>query len=123
MYVYSLISHRVQQTSQFYIPGIGTLSCTVSFPLGRIQRIFCSYCHSQFSIVRSTRYPSLLGGQRRHDMKGLPNTSTHGPIIPKSFNYLLGKEGYGFGSVGLSVCLCVCSSVNNITQKVMKGLE
>ena len=33
-------------------------------------------------------------------------------------NYLLGKGGYVFGSVGLSVCL----SVNNITQKVMKGL-
>ena len=34
-------------------------------------------------------------------------------------NYLLGKGGYVFGSVGLSVCL----SVNNITQKVMNGLE
>ena len=32
--------------------------------------------------------------------------------------YLLGKGGYVFGSVGLSVCL----SVNNITQKVMDGL-
>ena len=33
--------------------------------------------------------------------------------------YLLGKGGYVFGSVGLSVCL----SVNNITQKVMNGLR
>ena len=33
-------------------------------------------------------------------------------------NYLLGKGGYVFGSVGLSVCL----SVDNITQKVMNGL-
>ena len=33
-------------------------------------------------------------------------------------NYLHGKGGYVFGSVGLSVCL----SVNNITQKVMNGL-
>ena len=36
--------------------------------------------------------------------------------------YLLGKGGYVFGSVGLSVCLSVCLSVNNITQKVMNGL-
>ena len=41
-------------------PVIGTLSCTVSSPLRRIQHIFCSYCHSQFSIVHSTWYPSLL---------------------------------------------------------------
>ena len=33
-------------------------------------------------------------------------------------NYLLGKGGYVFGSVGLFVCL----SVDNITQKVMNGL-
>ena len=32
---------------------------------------------------------------------------------------LLGKGGYVFGSVGLSVCL----PVDNITQKVMNGLE
>ena len=32
--------------------------------------------------------------------------------------YLLGKGGYVFGSVGLSVCLFV----NNITQKVVNGL-
>ena len=44
VYVYSLISHQVQQTSQLlvYTPGIGTLSCTVPSPLGRIQHIFCS---------------------------------------------------------------------------------
>ena len=35
-----------------------------------------------------------------------------------SFHYLLGKGGYVFGSVGLSVCL----SVDNITQKVLNGL-
>ena len=32
--------------------------------------------------------------------------------------YLLGKGGFVFGSVGLSVCLFV----DNITQKVMNGL-
>ena len=39
-------------------------------------------------------------------------------IAHSSAHYLLGKGGYVFGSVGLSVCL----SVNNITQKVMNGL-
>ena len=34
----------------------------------------------------------------------------------------LAKEVYVFGSVGLSVCLFVCLSVDNITQKVMNGL-
>ena len=33
-------------------------------------------------------------------------------------SYLLGKGGYVFGGVGLSVCLFV----DNITQKVMNGL-
>ena len=35
--------------------------------------------------------------------------------------YLLGKGGYVFGSVGLSVCLFVCLWTN-ITQKVIYGL-
>ena len=39
--------------------------------------------------------------------------------IITSLAYLLGKGGYVFGSVGLSVCL----SVDNITQKVMNGLR
>ena len=34
----------------------------------------------------------------------------------------LGKGGHVFGSVGLSVCLSVCLFVDNITQKVIKGL-
>ena len=38
------------------------------------------------------------------------------------FYYLLGKGGYVFGSVGLSVCLSVCLSADNITQKVINGL-
>ena len=36
--------------------------------------------------------------------------------------YLLGKGGYVFGGVGLSVCLFVCLFVDNITQEVMNGL-
>ena len=37
-------------------------------------------------------------------------------------SYLLGKGGYVFGSVGYFVCLSVCLSVDNITQKVINGL-
>ena len=52
-----------------YTPGIGTLSYMVSSHLGRIKHIFCRWCHSYFSNFRSTRYPSLLGGQRQHGMR------------------------------------------------------
>ena len=48
-YVYSLISPSVLQT---YTPGIGTLSYTASSPLGGIQLIFCSECHSQITILQ-----------------------------------------------------------------------
>ena len=44
--------------------------------------------------------------------------STSTARIKSRISYLLGKGGYVFGTVGLSVCL----SVNNITQKVMNGL-
>ena len=36
--------------------------------------------------------------------------------------FLICKGGYGFGSIGLSACLFVCLSEDNITQKVMNGL-
>ena len=39
-------------------------------------------------------------------------------LLIMSLAYLLGKGGYVFGSIGLSVCLFV----DNITQKVMNGL-
>ena len=45
-----------------------------------------------------------------------------GPLCYFCHIYLLGKGGYVFGSVGLFVCLSVCLSVDNITQKVMNGL-
>ena len=41
VYVYSLISMRVQQTSQV-TPLVLELSYTVESPLGRIQHIICS---------------------------------------------------------------------------------
>ena len=41
---------------------------------------------------------------------------------PTKLNYFLGKGGYVFGGVGLSVYLFVCLFVDNITQKVMNGL-
>ena len=45
-------------------------------------------------------------------------TKQNGVRIMSCSLYLLGKGGYVFGSVGLSVCLFV----NNVTQKVMNGL-
>ena len=39
-------------------------------------------------------------------------------------NYLLGKGGYVFGSVGLFDCLFVCLSVDNITpQKLLTDCD
>ena len=38
-------------------------------------------------------------------------------------NYLLGKGGYVFDSIGLPACLSVCLSVSNIINKVMNGLQ
>ena len=56
-------------------------------------------------IFGQTTEPSFLG-ERKEDT-----------CLPKLF-YLLGKGGYVFGSIGLSVCLFV----DNISQKVMNGL-
>ena len=33
--------------------------------------------HYNFGFLHSTRYPSLLGRQRKYGMRSLPNTSTH----------------------------------------------
>ena len=38
------------------------------------------------------------------------------------YHYLLGKGGFVFGNVDLSVCLFVCLFEGNITQIVMNGL-
>ena len=60
-----------------YIPGIGAHSVIASTPLGRIQHILCSKSQSlQVGIFHSARYPLLLGGQRQHGMRSLPDTST-----------------------------------------------
>ena len=77
--VYIFIVRHPRELSRLHNlhPGIGTHSYTVSSPLGRIQRFFSSFSQSQLSIFRSTRYPSLLGGQRRYGMRSLPDTSTH----------------------------------------------
>ena len=82
MYVYRLIPPWVQQTSQFTLLLL-EFSYTVSSPLGRTQCTFCIECHSQFSIFHSTRYPSLLGGQRWNDVRGLPNTSSTWPVLTR----------------------------------------
>ena len=39
---------------------------------------FVAAIANHYILACSTRYPSLLGGQRWHDMRSLPNTSTHG---------------------------------------------
>ena len=52
---------------------------------------FCSYNQSlQFSSPRSTRHPSLLGRQKQHRLRSLPNTSTydqHWELNPRHFWY------------------------------------
>ena len=57
--------------------GIGTLSYTVSSPLGIISAFFVANAIHNFPIFHSTRYPSLLDGQRQYGMRSLPDTSTH----------------------------------------------
>ena len=78
--VYSLKSPLSSADFTVYALGIGTLSYTVSSPLGRIQHLRTLLQLKPIITIwlsHSTRYPSLLGGQRRRDMKGLPNTSRH----------------------------------------------
>ena len=57
-------------TCIIYTPGIGTLSYTVSSPLGRFSAFSAADAIHNFSKFRSTRYLSLLGGQRWHGMRG-----------------------------------------------------
>ena len=78
--VYCLKSPLSSADFTIYAPGIGTLSYTVSSPLGRIQHLRTLLQLQPIITIqrsRSTRYPSLQGGQRQHDMRGLPNTPTH----------------------------------------------
>ena len=61
-----------------YTPGTGTLSYIWSHLLwGEFSAFSAANAILNFPIVRSTRYPSLLGGQRQYGMKSLPNASTH----------------------------------------------
>ena len=68
----------VQQTLQF-TPLVLELSLIRSHLLwGEFSACSAADAIHNFSNFHSTRYPSLLGGQRRHDMlEVLPNTSTH----------------------------------------------
>ena len=80
MEVYSLKSRWVQQTLQF-TPLVLKLSL-IRFHLlwGEFSAFSAAITpFTIFSNFCSTRYPSLLGGQRyeRYGMRGLPNTSTH----------------------------------------------
>ena len=86
VYVYSLDIpfSRVQQTAQF-TPLVSELTLIRSHLLWGEFSAFSaandiSQCHFTFHnspFFRSTRYPSLLGGQRRLVWEALPNTSTH----------------------------------------------
>ena len=59
-----------------HTPSIRTLSYGF-ISSGENSAHFLQIMPSQFSIFPSTRYPSLLGRQRQHDMRGLPDTSLH----------------------------------------------
>ena len=72
-----IIWFKCDESNPTYTTGIEAHSYAVSSPLARIQRFFRSLCQSQLSICRSIWYPSLLGGQRQHGMRSVPNTSTH----------------------------------------------
>ena len=64
-----------------YTPGIGTHSFTHllwgEFSIQHLSTLLQLQPIITIQLSCSTRYPSLLGGQRRRDMKGLPNASTH----------------------------------------------
>ena len=68
--VYSLKCPWVQQTLQF-TPLVLELSLIRSHLLwGEFSAFSAADAIHNFSSFCSTRYPSLLGGQRRHDMRG-----------------------------------------------------
>ena len=55
-------------------------SLIVSSPLGRIQHLhtFAAATANHYNLVVSFHQVPITGGQRWHDMRGLPNTSTYG---------------------------------------------
>ena len=78
--VYSLKSPWVQQTLNLqFTPLVLELSLIRSHLLwGEFSAFSVANAIHNFSSFRSTRYPSLLDGQRQHGRRGfLPNTSTH----------------------------------------------
>ena len=81
MSVYSLKSPLSSADFTIYAPGIGTLSYTVSSPLGRIQhlrtllQLYSQSLQFSFLVPPGTHHCWVDRGGR--DMRGLPNTSTH----------------------------------------------
>ena len=57
---FSFLRWSTDEIADFTI-YMGTLSYMVSSPLGRIQSIFCSLCHSQFSIFSFHQVPITAG--------------------------------------------------------------
>ena len=80
VYVYSVISHWVKQTSQFtsLVLEFSFIPSHLIWAEFSIWQLFCSCSQSlQFWLSHSTGYPSMLDWQRRHDIRGLPNFFTH----------------------------------------------
>ena len=67
VYVCSLDIPSSSADCTIYTPGIGTHSYLL---WGEFIALNAANAISQFSIFRFTRYPSLLGGQRRSGMRG-----------------------------------------------------
>ena len=73
VFVYSLMSPSVPHTSQF-TPLVFEHSNTVSSPLWMTQHLLTLlqlYAIITIELSSSTRYPSLLGRHRCHDIRGL----------------------------------------------------
>ena len=90
MSVYSLKSPLSSQLTLQFTPLVLELFLIQSHLLWgefSICALCCSYSQSlQFSFLVPPGTTSLPGGQRRRDMRGLPNTSTHdcqcGHVLP-----------------------------------------
>ena len=81
-------------------PGIGTCKCHLLWGEFSMCALCCSYSQSfTMKVSRATRYLSLLGEQRRHDMRGLLYTWPVG-VKQKYYPGNLYSAGYYI------VCLC-----------------
>ena len=73
---------------------IGTHSSTSS-PLRSIQHLFSSLLQSQFNMLPFNKYLLLLGGHKRHGMRGL-----HNALSLKVLVATIDAQWKGMGNVG-----------------------